>query len=30
MKEGYTRANAIAKACQDIILKEIRCVLDNG
>lgn len=23
MKEGYTRANAIAKVCQDIILKEI-------
>ncbi len=23
MKNGYTRVNAIAKACQDIILKEI-------
>ena len=23
MKDGYTRVNAIAKACQDIILKEI-------
>lgn len=23
MKEGYTRANAIAKVCQDIILNEI-------